>query len=258
MPRIAPLVKPLFKLSKTQVKRLLERSFSRKEIAKTVEGAHPQQLFNPEMMAKPTQPIGEGIMKFQPPSERTFGRLYNKNVPEGGLPKAQDYPYPEAYLRLMKDKGSSLKAAEESIPPTDALFKTRPGSPQELAGGFGYERRTFKGVGPSAERVGKALKPIEEAASETVPTNEVLQGGLLMDVMWKNLIRGKRTMAGRSWEELRQASNMRNKIPDAREYFIRCGLKYMEDPAKLAKYAPREARLIEHLLSEYKQAVKGR
>lgn len=217
------------------------------------------------------------MMKLQPPETRYYGRLYEPAEDAGsGLPaQPRDYPLPEAIIRYIRGEGR-LKAETGAIPPVDVLD----------TGKGRYERRLFKQVKAPGERVKKAgdyveeerqaelraeskarekvtagrkkavQKSVEKVSKTTHVTDDDLATAMMFDQIWKNLVKGKRTTTGRFWEALRSQARGR-KVEDARDYFIRSGLRWSDDPERFAKRNKREAKSLEELYNMFMDMVGG-
>jgi len=218
------------------------------------------------------------VMGREPPTQRVFGRVYGPEVGAGkdAFKQPMDYPWFEAMGKYMAP-GSELTAETGHIPPADILSfgpKTK-AAPK----GVSYERRIFRPVKEPGERakrltteakkeevgealevkrkmrkVGGPLKKVEKLKVSETPTEERLNQAVLLDQLWKS-IGGKRTLLGRAWEMYRQGGRGRYKVDDARDYFIRVGLRYFENPEQAAKIYPREVRALKTILGEFAQDV---
>ena len=195
------------------------------------------------------------VMRTQPETERLMGRL---NVKGGGVdtgkPAFRDYPLIEAKMRYRQHP--ELYAPGGVPSPVKTLSAELPRSLNELTGrGAGkYERLKFKSVETSLER--KARTTLPHAAKKEASLDEIITTAEKLEEYWK-FIGGKRGKAGKAWEMLRQGSSGRHKVKDTKDYFIRSGLRWRDDPEKFTKQWPREARILEGLWGEIEKAVVG-
>jgi hypothetical protein len=222
-------------------------------------------------------PLMGELMDTTPPEERTFGRLM-KPGGEGmpGLPI--DLPHPLAVKAYAGGKGG-LTAMSETPPPMDLLTRRRGGR---------FERRVYKPVKEEGERVKRNveavmedLTPREKAKMKEARTRQAtaekdvdktkyvkdisekhlavkdLQNqAMLMDGMWRFIGMGRST-TGKYWDMLREGARGRRKTESPRDYFIRCGMKWMNEPEKFAKNNKREAKSLETIYKEFMTAMEG-
>lgn len=209
----------------------------------------------------------------QPMEEVPYTRLMElSNEAETGLRYVpRDVPYGQgkwmaAQSRLgMMDK--TLTPGTTMPPPADVL---------SYAGGQpSYQRRVFRPLGQTPERVGAAVESMQQpdvtqavqqklsgratgaiealqgptagkatGAIEATPAEKLVKDALILDSMWKDM-GGGNSIDGRRWKILGQSARGRRKVKDAREHFMRVGLRWMQDPEGTAKIYPREVRMLE-------------
>ena len=256
-----PTVKPKVKLSKKQWDALMERVVLRKS---KVGQAMP--LYSEKGLPKAAMPEAGGVLGTAPTKERLFGRLnepkfqgseFTHNVP-------QDYPLGEAMMRFRKSEGA-LTAPSSHIPPADVL-SMKGGTPS-------YERRIFKNVAQPVKRAESAVadvapevspklgRPAVEKVSQaeisagkiaSKPSDELINEALLLDKMWQTM-GGGRTYTGRMWKLYKETARGRFKTADTRDYFIRQGLRWRDNPEAYAKLHPREAKSLQSIWDNFMQ-----
>ena len=260
--------------SATQYAALLERAALRMD--------SPNQtttLLNRNQMREAFQLMGS-----EAPQTKVYSRLYEQ-IERGGalVDQPRDYPYVEAYMRHARakkanpDKPQLFTKPYTSVPPAEVMSIGRSGRPGEVAPGIVHEQRVYRPVaGETADRTLSASRAVEaekrrEASmarqkfekqaqtvqasaqavtKQTTPGDEILKQGLLLDRMWK-FVGGKRTYTGKAWEVYRRGSRGRVKPKDARDYFLRCGLRWLEDPDTFAKNSPREAKSLKEIWNRF-------
>lgn len=226
-----------------------------------------QSLGRGEAFATPTM---GGMMDVAPPHERTFGRLMAPG--QGDLPgRPVDLPHPLAVKAYAGGKGG-LAAPSEIPPPVDLLTRR---------GGGRYERRVFKPVKAEGERVKSAVDEVgpelnakqrkelmeasrkkERAQLDTkqvkgkmnVAIEDLQSQAMLLDSLWRFVGMGRST-TGKYWDMLRKGSRGKKKTESARDYFIRAGLRWLNDPDRYAKNNSREAKSLERIYREFMDAI---
>ncbi len=206
----------------------------------------------------------DDVMASAPPRELIMARLQRQKE---GVPfsepamETKDYPYFEARRKYVTNPWSEENPGgykPVGVPGSSVKrLRTVPegvtsGKNQDMGGGLNYSLTKFKSVETPFER--KARKIAEEPVirEKGVPTPslpEILSTATLLERMWQ-LMGGKRTETGKIWNKLREQSPGRNKVVDTKDYFIRCGLRWREDPEKFARQWPREARLFAGMWDE--------
>lgn len=198
------------------------------------------------------------VMQNQPPRQQVLGRLMQQKegIPfSEPTPVSRDYPLLEARLRYMQNPRSDVNPggyAPGGVPPPMRQLRTvEPGSLNDLTGkGVSYEGVKFGRVESAFERKARLVAPEETTAS--LP--EILSTATALERMWQ-LMGGKRSVAGKMWNMLREGSPGRNKVVDTKDYFIRSGLRWREDPVKFSRQWPREAKLMNEIWQQLEQEV---
>jgi hypothetical protein len=223
-------------------------------------------------------PEAMDVLSRAPGRQRVLGRLYEHESLGGGeeITRAKDYPWLDALNKYMQEPGKYTPEVKHR-PPTDVLSfgaKTK-----ATPSGVSYEQKIFRPVKEPAERARRAtieaeaeraaeakiqkkaiskygapIKKVDKLKVAEIPTEERLKQAAVLDQVWKAL-GGKRTLTGRSWEMFRQSSRGRRKAPDAREYFIRVGLRWMENPEAAAKIYPREVRSMRSIFKDFAEDI---
>lgn len=205
---------------------------------------------------KKSPPLASEIVSVTPPREIFYGRIGIPVSKEGQeLISWVDLPWRGA-AKIYAKGGERLgmKLPSTSPPPLDVL-RLRQGKST-------YERRIWKPIKGSAERARKAVRELEREARKeqtkkvktrvgqqarkvtkgSAKVSEVYDKALLWDRVWKETIRAKTSLSGQRWTQLMRQSPGGYKMKHPRDFFIRQGLKWMEDPERFAKAHPEIAK----------------
>ena len=227
---------------------------------------------NPTAQAMPTfsrmtgpAPIDE-VMASEPPRSVVMARLARQKE---GIPFTEpsliekDYPYFEARRKYVMDPYSEenlggYKPVNVASPKVKHL-RTVPegvtrGKNQDMGGGLNYSELRYKSVETPFER--KVRKEAKAEPEIKASLEEIIHTGRTLENMWL-LLGGKRSASGHTWNLLRQSSPGRNKVVDTKDYFIRSGLRWREDPVKFARQWPREAKLLNSIWDELSQSAEA-
>lgn len=202
------------------------------------------------------------VMASEPPRELIMARLARQ---QEGVPFsepamiAQDYPYFEARRKYIKDPWSETNPGgykPVGIPKGVKHLRTVPeGSPEDMGGGISYTAKKYRTVETPFERRARQ-EAGANATAKTPSLSEVLTTAGTLERMW-TFMGGKRSISGKIWNRLREQGPGRNKVKDTRDYFIRCGLKWREDPAKFSRQYPRETKLLNQIWDELNPKVEA-
>lgn len=277
MPNVRKLVKPIAKLTKEQWERLLER------VVLKQEGGLVKPLL-PE--AEAGSDALESVLGSEPMQTKVYGRLY-QNIDLGGesMRQPRDYPWPEAVMRYLKAEGA-LSAETKKLPEAKVLKMPGEVPAEELSSALApervYERRIYRPIQYTAKKIKpavderkreleqaaksrlKQIKPVEKSlkkvikgkvdvTKQTPETDQLVRNAITLDQMWK-FIGGKRSYTGKLWDSYRKQARGRRKVKEARDYFYRVGLKWIEDPDRTAKTYPREVKSLETIWKEMMEA----
>jgi len=202
------------------------------------------------------------IMAQSPESERLMGRLRllseeARDTPGGAF---RDFPLDEARA-LYKERPDLY--APGGVPKPVKRLSVAPLTPEEIGPGalkditsprINYETLKYRGVETPFEQ--KARSEASKTIGAPADIKEVLSTAELLERMWK-FMGGKRSVSGHMWEMLKKGSSGKARLIDTREYFIRSGLRWREDPSKFAKQWPREAKLLNEIWGELEKEVGG-
>ena len=251
--------KPRITVTNKQWKLLMERVVKRQPTG--------QASLDPSAEAKP---MIDSVMGQAPAVEKNYGRLYEpiQSGQEMIGKQPRDYQLPEAMGRYMNRGNEPLTAHKGPIPPADVL--------STQGGKVSYERRNFVDVPTesvhrseaAAVDVGADLKKrkvltqaeksagkVEGTGTGAMPAEKLVKKAMILDSMWK-FIGGGRSTTGRLWKQYSKTAKGRRKVQDPRDYFIRSGLRWMDDPEKYSKTAGRESRSLDTIWKEF-QAEYG-
>ena len=196
------------------------------------------------------------LMRGDPRSSQLMARL---KMQKPGVPFSEptliekEYPYEEA-RRLYQSNPHSMTNiqgfAPGSVPPRVKILKSTPE-------GAELTEKRYRSVETPFER--KARKVADEPtirekgkAEPSLP--EILSTATVLERMWQ-LMGGKRGMAGKTWDRLRESARGRHRIADTKEYFIRSGLRWREDPEKYVASHPREGKLLMSIWDELSKSA---
>lgn len=215
----------------------------------------------------------------QPTTETPYARLYPMTM-AGDFPVRSGGPIDVRrdlatgmVRRGQIGKGPMFESPAEYVPPANVLSM---GGAQPT-----YERRVFRPVGEKVTRAvtgAKAVaeeqartqatrqadlvkrgrrmaKSIKAATGEVMPSEELVKTAESLDTMWKVMVKGKHTLLGKYWDRLRAGSRSRRKVADTWDYFIRMGLRWLEDPDKTRRMFPREVDSLESIWNEYRSMM---
>lgn len=272
------IIKPILNITSKQWKALLNR-IALKEVKLNIPnkpGLTAQKTIIPEG----GMPEAKGVMNaFQPAEEVPYARLVEsrmrrdlKGAPAEMVDRTVDYPYGHAFIKL-KDPRFSV--------PTGSMA-TKPPDVNVLQGGIEglkYETRVFPPFKGRAERVVKAMKDrgpegrprvtkaekeireLEKATGHVEgaglsQTDDMIMQAATLDGMWAE-IGGARSVEGRHWKNLVERARGKPDLT-ANEYFIRIGLKWIEDPVKTKRYNPIEVKSLEKIWAKVMKKVEGK
>ena len=293
MPNPRPFIKPVTKITSGQWKRLLERVVLRQEgkaavraglpaeelggqAVESVLGAEPvnQRVYGrlygqidlggetlkrpmdypwPEAVARYIQ--GKGALSAE---SRKLPSAKILRPPSGVIEASPEVAgrasglAPEEKLKLLEGKGSYEERIYRPIKPV--AKKIQPAveeAERERKKQMIQQARKLRPVKKSIERVKKGKVELQKPGSE-----ELVNQALMLDQMWK-FIGGKRSLTGKAWDMWRKSAPGRRKVSDARDYFYRVGLKWMEDPKRTARTYPREVKSLETIWKELMEAYGG-
>jgi len=236
-------------------------------------GQIPLLRRNPTTMSMPGAPIQmrgssavDEVMATQPPRELIMSRLRQQKE---GVPFTEptlierDYPFIEAKMRYLKNPAT--EANPGGYIPVNAVTRgykrlrgVVPGSAEDVTGkakkGLSYEKVRFKSVESQFEqKARRAAQEPEAMGKASLP--EIISTATLLERMWQ-LMGGKRSVSGHFWESLRKGSPGKTQVKDTKDYFIRSGLRWREDPVKFARQWPREAKLLTGIWDELSKGVE--
>ena len=211
--------------------------------------------------------VVDEVMASQAPRAQVMSRLSRQRE---GVPfsepamETRDYPYAEARMKYVKDPWSEenpggFKPVSSSTPAVKRLRTVPEGSPHDSGGGLDYSEIKYKSVETPFERKARKLAEeprIREKGVETPSLPEIISTATMLERMWQ-LMGGKRGVAGHTWNQLRLSSRGKTKPVDTKEYFIRSGLRWREDPEKFSKVWPREAKILTGIWDEMSAKAGG-
>jgi len=277
MPNVTKFVKPIAKLTKGQWERLLERIVLKQE-GNMIKPVLPEAEAGGEVL--------NNVLNSEPVRTRIYGRVYqNIDLDGENLRQPKDYPWPEAVMRYLKANGE-LSAETRKLPEAKVFKMPREIPKEELGSALApekvYERRVYRPIQYTAKKIKpavdehkreleraaasrlKQVKPVEKSlkkvtkgkvdlTKQTPETDQLVKNAITLDQMWK-FIGGKRSYTGKLWDTYRKQARGRRKVKEARDYFYRVGLKWIEDPDRTAKIYPREVRSLETVWKEMMKA----
>lgn len=291
MPNPRPLIKAATKLTPIQWRRLLERVVLRQEGKSTVKGSLPGEeamgkavgeVFKTEpvqskvygRLYEHTQVHGEHRMQ---PRDYPYVEAVIRHIKSKGALTAESKPLPSS--KVLTAPGGEI----HGVDPHKAVTRSKMYKRAKVYGQLGgsYEKRVYKPIDPVSKRINpevieaeklkkaklvrkaKQLAPAKKSfekvrggkiSVEAASSDNLIKHALMLDQMWK-FIGGKRTVTGKFWNQLRSSAPGRRKVADARDYFYRIGLKWIENPEATAKTYPREVKSLERIWEELNNAV---
>lgn len=284
-------VKPRTKLTGPQWQRMVERIVLKSEGTpgsgnyKVKSGGLPEQYGD-----EARQLMDEAA----PATRRIYSRLnmrrHLNSTPGAGpddyvnVPK--DLPYGEALETLARDP--KRYSAERYRMPT--------GNVMSFGDQPGFEKRMYRPVGDVVERAKKAadevameLKKEGKTASEesklrkmagqvnpsakgnSAASNiqavtkqspedahvDLIRQGVALDQIWKYFVKGLKTTTGKYWKAMQGRRGGRVSNIHTRDYFIRQGLRYLENPKSFATKYPDQAQSLKALWGQYEGVGKA-
>jgi len=269
------IIKPVLNITSKQWKALLNRIAVR-EVKLNVPGK-PGLTAQKTVIPERGLPEAEGVMNaFQPEKEVPYARLIEsrmrrdlKGAPSEITDRTVDFPYGQAFLKLKDPRFSIPTGQQAKIPPSASVMT---GGLE----GLKYERRVFPPFKGRAERVVKAMehrgpegrpritkaekemRELEKATGHVEgaglsQTDEMVMRAATLDGMWTE-IGGARSVEGRHWKNLVERARGKPDLT-ANEYFIRMGLRWIEDPVKTKRYNPIEVKSLEKIWARVMKRV---
>jgi hypothetical protein len=113
----------------------------------------------------------------------------------------------------------------------------------------------WKGIEPISERQTKQI--VVQAAQEAgvnITKKEASDIAVVFNDIWQSQ-GGGRSAEGKMWENLRSQSRLKDKSPNAKDYFIRSAESWRRDPNTFRRQFPRETKHIEENWTNY---INGR
>ena len=145
-------------------------------------------------------------------------------------PKQQQAP--QGMMRMLQ---------QSMMPPTQDAMGMMPTSPEMPM--MPTEQSAPSGMIPPPTS-GPLQAPPTEDIQELNVVEQQVQAALIADQLWKDG-GGSDSLGGSIWEDLKDKSG--KDLESARDYFIRCFVRWSNDPEKFAKNNPTEAKLIQQL-----------
>lgn len=212
----------------------------------------------------------DDIMAEEPPEELILSRLTRqRHKSDPGDVEILDLPYFEAreqYRKLPYSPENELGWKPVNIHnPRYKHIRTVPeGSPEDMGGGLNYRSVRFRPVESNFERRARKLQeersdPMRitskgEVRPEEASIEEVIDTGRILERLWQ-INGGKRGVNGQVWKRLQAGSKGRNRESDVRDYFIRSGLRWRENPELFARQFPREANILKEMWRVMEQTL---
>jgi len=245
---VTHVAKPTMKVTDKQWKLLMERVAKRQPTGQASLDVAPE-----------AKGMVDSVMGQAPMEGQAYGRLMEP-VMSGGQQigkQPREYPFPEAVEKYMGRGNKRIEPDMYKAPDADVL-SMQGGKPS-------YERRSYSQVPKeSIQRSEAAAVDVEadltkrkvmtqaEKSAQKVdkmPSEKLVKKAMVLDAMWK-FVKGT-SITGRLWKKYSQSAKGRYKVKSPRDYFIRSGLRWMEDPEKFAKLNKREAKSLDVIWKEY-------
>jgi len=159
----------------------------------------------------------ETIMQYSPPVEKDYASLLYKDPTKG-------YSIP-VFKPLEEARRLAFERPEEYTPyrvrsPIDRLYKTPEGE-------WEYERMKLGQVfPPGVEKAAKAM-----AGGEQTYLSPMLVLASEGDWVWRNVIGGRKGIAGKIWKNIYEASKTRKQFTDEKDYFVSTYIKFKTTPS---------------------------
>jgi len=243
-----PSVKPLIRLSKAQMRRVIQRIMEK-------EGR-----LTPKAVSK--------IMRYEPPVEREVSTL-RRIIPETPMPgAAPEEVMPMSRVETMRlpteeARQMYMEAPEQFLKPTGAgppmvrLRQVPPGSPEEFAAGIAYERikevpvleRPLPAIKSAPQTIAPAAQPVTPPAAP-LAAEEALKARATE--LWQQ-IGGGRSAVGKLFKHYLNAQRaaIKKTFPTASDYFTHCYMRFKIDPKQFKRAYPREAKVLEHIAKTF-------
>lgn len=254
-------LKPITKATPEQMRAILERIVARKSGTRLVPDTGGM---NPVAARE--------MLQHEPPVERTYGQLLDKGNPD--KPITRTLPIDEAMNTYMNnpDRYGTLPVG----PSAKHVYATDPGGlydSSRLGEGIAMERMKFQNPVPSSVRSNQAsitrellgqnvpapptMEPqgVVKSAVKKLPESEignVLGMAARLEDLWRSMGGGRSGVAN-MWKQYLLGSSEKNKIKNAKDYFIASAIRNHNDPAMMAKRYPREKRLLDNMKSVYRE-----
>lgn len=262
-------LKPLTKLTKEQMRSVLERIVANRNTPKL---APKTGGMDPEMARK--------MLDYPVSKENVYGQLLDRANPDRPITKTM--PINDAMQAYMGDPG---RYGQLPVGPPAKHVYAEPQMPGmefgnlgDLGRGIAVERMKFANPVPASVRSNKAsitreltgandprvdterlMTPNTQraAAPKHVKIPEQQMGDVLglavrLEDLWSAMGGGKSASAN-MWKMYLSGSNQKGKVKTAKDYFIASAVRNHNDPEMMAKYYPREKRLLDNMKAVYKE-----
>ena len=134
------------------------------------------------------------------------------------------------------------------MPPTQDAMGMMPTSPMMPM--MPTEQSAPNAISPPTS--GPLQVPPTEDTQELNVVEQQVQSALIADQLWKDG-GGSDSLGGSVWEDLKDKRG--NDLESARDYFIRCFVRWSNDPEKFSRNYPDESRLMQQLNDAFEAYV---
>lgn len=263
-------MKPIVKLTEQQVKSLIERIVSRR-VAAAKPKVPLQGEIPPEQFKWPAMEADRAREQLRMPStsERAYGSLIDLEHPRQ---RRLNLPIEEAMSTFSQNPGRF----KPSMPGGAAkhIFPTEPGGPDDalkMGEGIANQRIVFRNPDPTSgiRRVmQKEIEPpmveppVRQPSSQVMESHaikkqgpeqmkEVMGFALALEDLWTS-IGGGRSGMGVMWKDLWKGSALKDKLSNAKDYYVAMAMQYKNHPETMIKMRPRERKLLDRMFESYK------
>jgi hypothetical protein len=264
-----PYLKPLAKLTKEQMKAVLERIVANRntpKLAPKTGGMDPTMARR--MLDMPMQ------------KENVYGQLLDRANPDKPITKTM--PIKEAMSAYMEDP---MRYGQLPVgPPAKHVYAEPPtggmefGNLGDLSRGIATERMKFANPVPASVRGNQAritqeLTGADEQALQRqrlmtpntqrselpkhvkIPEQQmgdVIGLAVRLEDLWQAM-GGGRSASANMWKMYLSGSNQKGKVKTAKDYFIASAVRNHNDPEMMAKHYPREKKLLDNMKAVYRE-----
>lgn len=193
-------------------------------------------------------PYGEAIEQLARDPKRFTAERYS--LPQGNVMSYGDDPgYEKRTFRPVGEVVERARSAAEEIQKELALSATEKARKAEA---LLQKQATQTSAGTGQAAITNVQKAVGAENTEGLSIDLIKQG-VALDQIWKYLVKGLKTQTGKEWKLHLMRQGGRGKGLQPRDYFLRQGMRWLENPEEFAKRYPKEAQSIEVLWRRYEE-----